>query len=132
MQAGLWHVARKPFGYTHLEGCPVLQAQRLQRMADGWPQILPILECRAKLRHMRPAFSCHEHEHHTEDARQCFVSRDTATRLSGSDNVFDLHTAARLISDLNNICFVIDVQIMNTGGDWHGSGHRVSSLLSVG
>jgi hypothetical protein len=28
--------------------------------------------------------------------------------------VFDLHTAARLISDLNNICFVIDVQIMNT------------------
>ena len=38
----------------------------------------------------------------------------TATRLSGSDNVFDLHTAARLISDLNNICFVIDVHIMNT------------------
>lgn len=80
-------------------------------MADGWPQVMPILECCAQLRYMCPAFSRHEHEHRTGDARQRFGSHSTATRLSGSDNVFDLHTAVRLISDLNNICFVIDVHM---------------------
>jgi hypothetical protein len=104
-----------------LEGCPVLQAQRLQRMADGWPQVLPTLEGRAQESHVCPAPSCDRFEH-TALSELPLQSHNNMTRLSGSDNVFDLHMAARPISDLNNICFVIDALNKGGGNIRHGSG----------
>lgn len=76
-------------------------------MANHRPQVCTVLECQAQLRYVLPA---NKRILVREPANLNLRDSDKSEgRLSGSDNVVDLHMAVRPISDLNNNSFFIDV-----------------------
>ncbi len=125
----------------HLQGGAVLQAQRLQRMTDGWVQVRPVLEGGPQLCHMRPASILRFGDQSgVQDVRQSDVRMSTSRPMhlrawhwrSQKKSIsvvvttwFDLHMTARSVSDLNNICFVTDALKSAKHAKWqwrHGSG----------
>ena len=95
---------------ANLQGSTVLEAQRLQRMADGVPQVCALLEGHAETLRQLPA-----RERNAEPVDNMPVRTASngwgknLRRLSGSDNVVIFTHGPRKepVSDLNSIRFVI-------------------------